>query len=153
MSMSDLERFFQLVEANEADSDFEGEKSSELIEKAEKVLGLAFPPTYRAFLKRYGCGDIAGFEVYGILHENFNDSGIPDAVWLTLDERRSANLPLSLVLVSDVGDGSYYAIDCGSRNDEGDCPVVIWTQGGIQTEQVHSDFGEFARIRLENAVG
>lgn len=153
MSMSDLERFFQLVEANEADSDFEGEKSSELIKKAEKVLGLAFPPTYQAFLKRYGCGDIAGFEIYGILHENFNDSGIPDAVWLTLDERRSTNLPLSLVLVSDVGDGSYYAIDCGSRNDEGDCPVVIWTQGGTQTEQVHSDFGEFARSRLENAVG
>lgn len=152
MSMSDLERFFELVEANEADADFEGKQSSELIEKAEEVLGLRFPRTYRAFLERYGCGDIAGFEIYGILHENFNNSGIPDAVWLTLDERRSSNLPENLILVSDVGDGSYYAIDCGLRNNEGDCPVVVWTPSGTQTEQVYGDFGEFARSRLENAV-
>lgn len=152
MSMSDLEQFLQLVSENESEADFEGEKSSELINAAENALGLTFPPTYRRFVEQLGCGDIAGFEIYGVLSKNFADSGIPDAIWLTLDERRTSQLPESLILVSDIGDGSYYAIDCSTKHANGESPVVIRLVDGTSSEPVHSDFGEFARERLESAV-
>jgi hypothetical protein len=152
MSMSDLERFFELIEEHEAEADFEGPKPMELIEKAEMALGLSFSPMYRKFVERLGCGDIAGFEIYGVLSEEFENSSIPNGIWLTLDERKSSNMPTDLLLVSDVGDGSYYALDYSQKSETGEIPVVIWTPTGTRSEPVHEDFGAFARDRLEAAV-
>jgi hypothetical protein len=64
-----------------------------LVLKAESALGLKFPPTYRKFLLEYGCGNIFGMEFYGVVDDNFINSSIPDAIWITLNERKTSNLP------------------------------------------------------------
>lgn len=149
MSIKDLETAFKIIGEN-GSGDFEGRKDNALIEKAEKVLGLIFPPTYKRFLAELGCGDIEGLEFYGLIGEDFNNSSIPDAIWLTLNERKYG-LPKNLVLIHSVGDGVYYALDTDQINPDGENPVVSYELNSI-TEKVATDFGEFMLSQLSLAL-
>jgi len=140
MSEKDLEKVFELFE--DLESDFSGSKSEELILKAEKALGKTLPKTYRQFLSKYGCGDIEGVEFYGIINDDFINSSVPDAVWLTLCERKEG-LPESLIIISATGNGYYYAIETSITDNQGENPVVLYGMDRI-IETVASDFGEFA---------
>ena len=128
MSNQDLETALELIDEN-GGVNFEGNKDSALIEKEEQALGLKFPATYKKFLAKLGCGDIEGLEFYGIIDENFESASIPDAIWLTLDERKSS-LPNNLILVYATGDGAYYAIDTCQVNSDGENPVVLYELNG-----------------------
>jgi hypothetical protein len=126
-----------------------------VIQVAESALGLSFPPTYRRFLKERGCGDLAGAEFYGLVDEDFENSSIPDGIWLTMRQRRSSNLPRSLILVSETGNGGYYAIDTRRRDSRGESPVIVWFPGLSNVEgpvgEVAEDFGAFMFQRLTEA--
>lgn len=143
MSMNDLHKAIRLVK-KKGSGDFEGSKPLTLVQSAEKRLGAKFPPTYREFLLRLGCGDIGGREFYGIINENFDNSSIPNAIWLTLDERKISNLDPKLILISDSLEG-YYALDTSHINESGECPVVDWIPNVPKTELeiVAPDFGKF----------
>ena len=154
MSMSDLEQAFQLIGR---DGNFHGPKPEALIVHAEQVLGLTFPPTYRQFLSRFGCGSVPSYEFYGLIDDDFENSSVPDAIWLTLDERRTSQLPESLVLVSDTGDGGYYAIDVSQKAPSGDSPIVEWwpglpTSASGNRRIVASDFGVFLLERVQRTA-
>jgi antitoxin YobK len=143
MSMSDLEQAFQLIDQNEESADFSGPKPEELVRSAEAALGLALPPTYREFVKRLGCGGVTGEEFYGIIDGNFENSSVPDGIWVTLDERKKSNLPESLVIVGDNGRGGWYAIDTSTKNADGDSPIIEWWHKGVPTQVLATDFGAF----------
>ena len=145
MSMNDLHKAFSIIEANEANADFEGPKPKDLIDEAENALGLAFPPTFKEFLLRLGCGDIGGEEFYGVINSNFESSSVPDAIWLTLNERKVSNLPASLIIISPCGDGSFYAIDTENTDSASENPVILWTPGGVKQDSpiIAADFGQF----------
>ncbi len=150
MSLQDLEKAFKLIEEN-GGGDFEGEKSVALINKAEKALELSFPPTYKKFLSTLGCGDIAGLEFYGLIREEFENSSVPNAIWLTLDERKSG-LPKNLVIIGSTGDGLYYALDTDHVNaNNEECPVVSYGPEG-NTELIADDFGCFLLTKLQSVL-
>ena len=148
MSMSDLQRAFRLIDRNAESADFEGAKSEELVRAAEVALGLALPRTYREFVRRLGCGDIEGEEFYGVVKDDFENSSVPDGIWLTLNERKTAKLPDSMVIVADNGVGGWYAIDTSKKNADGDSPVVEWLPNNQPSHVVASDFGAFLLQRL-----
>lgn len=156
MSVEDVMAAFDLIEKHKHLADFEGQKDDKLISRGESVLGVRFPPSYKAFLSRYGCGDIAGREFYGIIGNDFENAGVPDAVWFTLRERKESGLPDSFVIVYDFGEGTYSALDCSERNEADECPVVAWTPGaseaGSETELISEDYGRFLRETIENAL-
>ncbi len=104
------------------DTHFYGPASEALIARAEGALGLAFPASL-------GCGGIGGLEFYGLIDDDFEHSSVPDAVWLTLNRRRTTSVPDSLVLVSDTGDVGYYAIDVAQKDAHGESSVVEWWPG------------------------
>jgi hypothetical protein len=151
MSMNALEQAIGLIEKTTT-ARFHGRKSEELIGAGERALGLTFPPTYRVFLSQFGCGDIAGHEFYGIVDDDFENSSVPDAVWLTLDERRSSELPKSMIVVESIGDGGYYAIDRSLVNADGDSPIIEWWPGfpdaAGNRRIVAEDFGSFLLGRI-----
>ena len=149
MSDQDLDAALELIDVN-GGGDFDGRKDSTLIEKAEKALGLRFPPTYKRFLAELGCGDIEGLEFYGIIGEDFESSSVPDAIWLTLDERKSG-LPKNLILVYAVGDGTYYALDTSQVNSYGENPVVSYELNG-SVKQVAEDYGSFFLSELKTVL-
>lgn len=152
MGMKELERALERIE-EDGSGDFEGAKPPELVAAAERKLGVAFPPTYRRFLQEMGCGDIAGFEVYGLVDEDFDDSSIPDAVWVTLDERKESALASSLVLVAVADDGGYFALDTAQAGRDGECPVVQWRPSQPGTQIAAPDFGTFLLEEIESALG
>jgi hypothetical protein len=152
MSMGDLEEACELIELNDDQADFDGPKPDDLLKKAEKALGLSFPATYRAFLSRLGCGGIAGAEFYGVIKDDFENSSVPDAIWLTLEERKSTQLPNSHILVGATGDGGYFAIDCSTTLDGESAVVEWWAVPNAQTTVV-KDFGEFFLQTLREALG
>lgn len=128
---------------DERGGDFDGAKSDELLSRAESLLSLTFPPSYRQFLLELGCGSVDGFEVYGVIHEDFERSSVPDAIWLTLDQRRNGGLSTNYVLIGDVGDGTRYAIDTSVADESGENPVVLLSFDARKSERIASSFGEF----------
>jgi len=157
MTLEHLSEALALIAKNPEDTDFEGPKSEELVQKAEQILGVVFPPTYRAFLKNLGCGDVAGEEFYGIIDADFENSGIPDAVWFTLEERKTGGLPLSYVVIGALGDGELLALDTKGASAGGEGPVLLlpegYSQPGAVIENLADDFGEFFLRTVKEALG
>ncbi len=149
MSLVDLHNAFDLIE--KYDGSFIGERSVDLIAKAEEALGCEFPPTYKEFVSIYGCGDIEGLEFYGLTDSNFDNSGVPNAVWLTLDERKS-NFPDNLVLIYSIGDGNYAALKVDEISEGQENPVVLISPVGEILEVIASDFGSFMLEELESVI-
>ncbi len=145
MSMNELEDAFNLIE--EYGGDFAGEKTLDLVNKAEKRLDVNFSPTYKKFLLRYGCGDVEGLELYGIISDDFDHSGIPDAVWLTIEERK-IGLPKELVIISAVGDGTYFVLDTSQVSSDFESPICTYDTSGKQS-RVYEDYGNFLLSELK----
>jgi hypothetical protein len=143
MGMNELRKAMEIIQ-NSGAADFEGEKDEDLVLKAEKYLGVRFPPTYREFLKTLGCGDIDGKEFYGLINERFENSSVPNAIWLTSNLRRKYGTPPTLVFIAESAEG-YYALDLGQTGPEGEAAVVDWNAGKGKGpyEIVFRDFGAF----------
>ncbi len=150
--MNDLEKAFHLIDANPTSADFAGPKSEQLIANAEAELRLTFPPTYRRFLHRLGAGAVLGAEFYGVIKDDFEHSGVPDAIWLTLKYRKTSKIPESFVIVSDTGDGNYFAIDVSKKNAAGESPVLEWSPVSNLSKVVSDDFGTFLFQRASQAI-
>ncbi len=123
--------------------DFDGAKPEALVAKAESVLDLRFPPSYRRFLLEMGSGDINGFEVYGLINDNFTRSSVPNGIWLTLNERQSMGLDHRYILIGDNGDGSYYAIDTKTVDGAKEAAVVHLSADGQSRQWVADSFGSY----------
>lgn len=153
MSIDNVKKAISLINQHQDSADFEGTKEDGLITLAEKTLGIKFPDSYRFFLEKLGCGDIAGQEFYGIIKADFINSGIPDAIWLTMKERQESNLPNNYVVINSTGDGDYVVLDCG--NDEKN-KVFLWMPG-IKNQQAafkpyYDDFGDFFFDQISTAL-
>lgn len=146
MSMEDIQRFIELATSAES-TDFAGPVPEAEISDAENVIGLAFPPTYRQFVKRLGAGNVEAQEFNGIIHgKSVAEVQESPSVGLTLRERVDVGLPESMIIVSDTGTGEYYVLDASRTAVNGDLPVDIWSPGlGITVEENYAtDFGAFA---------
>lgn len=144
MSMQDYEAAVTLMEQYPDQQDFVGPQDEALIAAAEQALGLRFPPTYRRFLRSYGCGNFGAAEVYGILKADFANSGVPDGIWYTLQERRDSALPQSYVVVYNDGTGGLYCLDTSRTDGTDEAAVVRYEPGGADQpagEIVAADFG------------
>ena len=148
MVSHELKEAFRLIDEN--GGDFEGEKDQQLIESAEKSLSLKFPPSYKEFLKVLGCGDIGGVEFYGLIDDNFENSSIPNVIWLTLEERKEG-LNENLILVASVGVGSFYAFDTRYVDSNNESPVVVCNTAG-NLSRVADNFGSFMLAEIESVL-
>jgi hypothetical protein len=151
MSLEKYRRARELI-ARVGDGDFEGPKPESLVAKAEAVLGLVFPPSYRQFLLELGCGEIAGFEVYGIVDDDFSDARVPDAVALTLDARRKGGLETRYVLIGALGDGSFDCIDTAHLDATGEGPVVQLSSDFEDPVTLADSFGAYLLTEVEDAL-
>ncbi len=94
------------------------------IAEAEKSLGVRFPPSYKAFLSRFGWLRVGYDALYGV------GPSVPptyELVRSTFRERNTLepNIPVNLVPFLNDGAGNHYCLDTANlRGDE--CPVVFW---------------------------
>lgn len=131
--------------------------SEMIINAAENVLNIKFPEDYRRFLTEYGTAEIGAEEIYGIVKADFVNSGIPDAIWLTLKKRADSDLRKELVIIYSDGMGNYFAMDFGNQTN-GNPKIVSYTPGYSEDEQMYpvmaDSFGEFFYdlVILENEI-
>jgi antitoxin YobK len=147
MSWGTYQEAIDLMEQNEEECDFIGERTDELINKAENALGIRFSKIYRNFVKKYGAGSFGSQEVYGVIDDDFENSSVPDAIWFTLTEREDSNLPNHLLVVYDTGMSELFCLDFKKFNEYGE-PIVISFFQGIDLDKqyftvIANDFGDF----------
>jgi len=90
-----------------------------------------------------GCGDVGGEEFYGIIDDKFNNSSVPNGIWLTLNERDNISLEKELIVIYATGDGTYYAIDTSRIDNDSECPVVSLSVNGEIVADIAPNFGKF----------
>lgn len=152
MSMNSLLLAFQIIENDKSGlNNFSGNKEESLIQRAEQALKLNFPPTYRLFLEKFGCGGFGAFEVYGIIDDNFYKSSIPNSIWLTLDDRKLYNIPHSFIIIGSLGYGPCYVLDSSQPNKDGEYPVLVYSTGE-KSEKVNEDFGDFLLEQIHQSL-
>lgn len=105
-----MNKLLKLITDNQADT---LPATQEQIAQAELDLGLTFTKEYRSYLLNIGVISFGPVETYGL--------GVPDTSFLNivnaLEEFRALNnFPLSLVPISDIGDGHYYMYDNSTQN-------------------------------------
>ena len=119
---TDITEILDQVEAL-PDTGLVGRQPVDLIDAAERRLGLVFPEDYRAFLLRFGAGSIGGEEINGVFTWAFEESSVPNAVWSTLDARVTWGIPLACVHVGEADGGeAQYLLDASEPSH----PVRIW---------------------------
>ncbi|AKG36651.1 SMI1/KNR4 family protein [Paenibacillus durus] len=157
MSVQDYKNAVDLIEQHPGLGDFIGNSTEELIGKAEKKLGLVFPPLYRNFLLDYGAGNFGAEEVYGVIKDDFEHSGIPDAVWFTLKQREEVNLPCNLVIIYHTGGEEMFCLNIEKTDKFKEVPIVSYSIGVEPENQIYeivaSDFGEFLLQRVRTELG
>ncbi len=124
----DFQQIVQEIETFEP-REFHGGVGDSLIDRASAAIGLPFPPGYRQFLKKLGCGYVSFQEFIGL--------GGPehlDVVKETLQQRERSGpsrFPLHLIPVLSDGFGNYECIDTASpTSGGGECRVVNWLHDG-----------------------
>jgi len=144
MSMKDFEEALRLIAENEDQADFVGPRDAALVDKAERTLGIEFPPSYRRFLLELGAGNFGAFEIYGVIDEDWDESSVPDGIWYTLNERAESDLPRHLLIIAAAGDGPLYCLRLGKEKE----PPVIYYSPGLEEEEQDAEiaaesFGAF----------
>ncbi|PEL09239.1 SMI1/KNR4 family protein [Bacillus sp. AFS017336] len=148
MSWSNYEKALALLEQDKVNSEYIGECSDLIIEKAEITLGLKFPNIYRHFIRKYGSGVFATWDILGITNENFYEAynpDNPDAIRFTLSKRKENKLPDNFISIIDYDYEILYCLDLNKLNNEGEPAVVSFNIGedwGKQ-EMIAEDFGDF----------
>ena len=143
---------FKIIDGHPELADFCGSVTVERIRRAEQILGVKFPKSYFQFLEKYGAGDIAGIEIYGIIKDPETDGhGVPNGIWLTLNLREEAALPKEFVIVTDTGCGPYYVLDTSETSEDSESPIYMWDVGN-QKQRVAESFGEFLFTLLKESI-
>ena len=106
--MLNYEKAKKLIYKNNDLSDCIEGITIELVEKVENLLEVKFPNTYKQYLCDFGALTFGATEIYGIVNDDFVNSGIPDVVWITLKNRKEFNLPKHLIQIYSLGDGTEF---------------------------------------------
>ncbi|HVM13156.1 MAG TPA: SMI1/KNR4 family protein, partial [Egibacteraceae bacterium] len=123
---------------------FVGPRDEAVVREAERALDVRFPPSYRTFVLAFGAGSAGSEEFYGVVEPDFSGP-VPDAVWVTLQERQGpAGLPQTMVAIGHDGMGGTYVMDTAKGEEP---PVEVWQGGasrpGDDLERIAADFGAF----------
>ncbi|RFA34211.1 hypothetical protein CAI16_12020 [Virgibacillus dokdonensis] len=147
MSLTDYVKAINLIYENEDILEDFGGVSNDIIEKGERILKVKFPQDYREFLKDFGAITFGATEIYGILKEDFDNSGVPDAVWATLEERKLVDMPHNLVVVYNTEMGELFCLNYNVLNGGNEPKITSYYPGFDNKDQryevLYNSFEEF----------
>lgn len=156
MSFENYEKALKIIGENKNIMDCVGERSNELVLKAEKALGLKLPRQYKDFVLRFGAGDFGAVEFYGLIDDDFENSGIPDVVWVTLNNRKKFNFPKHLLIIYYTGFEELFCLDFNNLNRNNEPRVVSFAISADIEHQTYEiiadDFGDFLLDSIEQEL-
>jgi hypothetical protein len=143
MSNRHFDEAHRLIGLSPAVAYFHGGKSETAIRMAQEILQTPFPESYLSFLREFGCGQVAAHELYGLVDENCQAEGVPNVVWVTLEERR-LGLPPTYVVIEAFGDGALFCLETSRLSDARECPVLNYIPGSAATpDHLAENFGKY----------
>jgi hypothetical protein len=114
--------------------------SSQQVADLAITLGVRFPKSYVAFLRKYGWADLEYLQLYG------HGDDVPKQLNLvdnTTNRRQQAASPLPPHLIPVITDaaGNAYCLDCQTLDRNEECPVVFWEHdlGADQTPEIDGE--------------
>ncbi|WP_328501960.1 SMI1/KNR4 family protein [Streptomyces sp. NBC_00457] len=136
-----------LVRANEDRARRHQGCSPDMIARAEREMGLTFPPSYRLLIEEFGTWDVPPTEFLGVYETERAGDVLLGSVAETLDTRATVGMPpeLMVVLLDDVW--LFAVLDTSQPDDDGEYPVFTWNPGALDgglMEKIADSFGEFA---------
>lgn len=144
----------QLSIKHEDKPEFAGPVSDDVIEAAERELGVRFPKSYRAFLRHLGSAIMFSDYFDGLPLALSNDGKSQSSYFTNVVEStkrawRGATghgdgIPRNLITLSSDGGDYYYYIDVSKRDDRDECPIVVIGPGADELV-VADDFLDFVR--------
>ncbi|EHR7112523.1 SMI1/KNR4 family protein [Listeria monocytogenes] len=156
MSIEKYNQAKNLIEENDYLVEDFGGASDTIIEKAQVVLNVNFPEDYKTFLADYGALTFGSIEIYGVFKEDFEDSGIPDAVWSTMNERKLVDMPKHLTILLNTGMGELYCLNFAVLNSHNEPKVTSYYPGfpekSQQNEVLYDSFGEFLLDMIKEEI-
>lgn len=116
-----------------------GSVKEDLIKEAEVKLGLHFPPSYKDFIKNFGCIEIDGRSFAGLFpNEDVNEDG--SVVAFTIFQREDLGLPENYVAL-DFQDGDYLlCINTSLINSNGESPIVLVDPISFKESKLNESF-------------
>jgi hypothetical protein len=125
-----------------------GPASEEAVAAAEEQLGIAFPPSYRTFLRRFG--QLALPSQLAVVHDFVGIGPTDDVVSRTLSARELNHLAPGLVVVGlGAQPNEWFCLDTARATGD-ELPVVLFDAKDNQLDQVfYDDFESMVREVLE----
>jgi len=132
-------------------------QTEEDIKKAENILSVFFPKSYRDFLKKYGTLGVMGAEIYGFKTVDYSKYVYSNIICRTLDEReinRDLGFLKTFIPIYDLGNGELFCLDTSKINVENECPLVCWSFGNIESisDEFGEDFGDFFLYEVKKGL-
>lgn len=135
------------IEENEDLVDDFGGASTDIIAQAQTILDVEFPEDYKLFLTEFGALTFGSIEIYGVFREDFENSGVPDTVWTTLNERKLVSMPNHLIVIYNTGMGELYCMNFNDLNNNNEPKITSYFPGfdekAQKNEVLYENFGEF----------
>ncbi|MGL9893735.1 SMI1/KNR4 family protein [Enterococcus mundtii] len=154
--IDEYNRAKKIIEENKNVVDDFGGASDTLIQAAQVELNLQFPKDYKLFLSSFGALTFGSIEIYGVFREDFKNSGVPDTVWATLNERKLVNMPSHLVILYNTGMGEMYCLNYKELNENNEPKITSYfpgfPEGSQNNEVLYNDFGEFLLDMVANEI-
>jgi len=148
-SMAQYDQEIRALSAYGREISWQGGASSSEVRKAEELLGVTLPISYRRFLREYGGGGVIGGEISGVEE---NDASLTFGGTIfgdTVECRRRFRLPPELSVIYFHDDEVCWCLDTKATVDD-ECPVVsfnIFT--GVIDHVIASSFDLFMRGYFE----
>ncbi|EAF7125109.1 SMI1/KNR4 family protein [Listeria monocytogenes] len=156
MSIEKYNQAKNVIEENDYLVDDFGGASDAIIEKAQVVLDVNFPKDYKTFLADYSALTFGSIEVYGVFKEDFEDSGVPDIVWTTINERKLVDMPKYLLILHNTGMGELYCMNFADLNSHNEPRITSYYPGfpekAQQNEILYDSFGEFLLDMVQEEI-
>lgn len=147
MSVEKYNEAKSIIQENDYLVDDFGGATRDTIEKAQSILGVKFPEDYKLYLTEFGALTFGSIEIYGVFREDFENSGIPDTVWATLNERELVNMPNHLTVLYNSGMGELYCMNFKILNNENEPKITSYYPGFSEEAQnnevLFDSFGSF----------
>lgn len=154
MSFQNFERALELAKQCNFYTTIGG-KSSDVISRAEELLGFQLSMQNVQFFKRLGYLSFFGSEIYGICKDDFSGSHTGCAIEAALADRKDYNLPKEWLPIYFFDDGYMGYLDYSQMNENGEPPVIMAIYNGdnyVITEKVADDLGDFILNLVEEQL-
>jgi hypothetical protein len=130
-------------------ADFGDGVSDAWINSAENELGLKFPPSYIAFLRKFGIGELGGVEIFGIYQLPFDEIDSGGDIVVENRQRRKGNPENnSRLYISDDNGEELYYFDLTHPLPAGEYLIRRIDRIAGQDEEYAQDFLGFLQKRL-----